>query len=247
MRGKRLIPLGGLLLIWGLLSLLIRQPFLPSPLLVLGLLFKGKVIGGLLLHMGISLMRVFAALMLAFVPALILGIASGRSRRFDRFVSPVMYVLFPIPKIALLPLVILFLGLGNGSKIFMVALIVFFQYYLNITDGVREIDPHYFDSFRSLGGCFTESLRHLILPAILPRIFSTVRLTLGTGIAVLFLTETYASRSGIGWYIMDAWSRLDYVEMYGGIVILGAAGFLLIELVNRGQRRFCHWTEERHQ
>lgn len=241
MRGKRLISLLILILLWQALSSLVRQPFLPSPPEVARLLLKGSAFRALAGHIAISLLRVICALILAFVPALVLGIASGRSRSFDRLVSPMMYVLFPIPKIALLPLVILFLGLGNGSKIFMVSLIVFFQYYLNILDGVKEIDSHYFDSFRSLGGGFLSSLGHLILPALLPRIFSSVRLTLGTGIAVLFLTETYASRSGIGWYIMDAWSRLAYAEMYGGIALLGAAGYLLMELVNLSERRFCPW------
>jgi len=242
MRGKRLISLTLLLLLWGLMSKMVDLPFLPSPLEVLKIMADREVLPDLMRHLGFSLLRVFAALLFSFIPALILGIASGTNKNFDRLVSPVMYVLFPIPKIALLPLVILFLGLGNGSKVFMVAMIVFFQFYLNITDGVKEIDSHFFDSYRSLGGKFADSLFHVIIPAILPRIFSTVRLTLGTGIAVLFLTETYASRTGIGWYIMDAWSRLDYGEMYGGIVLLGAAGFLLMELVNISQRLLCPWT-----
>ncbi|MBB6480307.1 ABC transporter permease [Spirochaeta isovalerica] len=245
MKGKRLISLLVLLLLWELGSRLSDMSFFPSPLVVLGQLSRPEILTGLLSHLGYSLLRVFAALIFSFIPALILGIASGTSKTFDRLISPVMYFLFPIPKIALLPLVILFLGLGNGSKIFMVGLIVFFQFYLNITDGVKEIDRHYFDSYRSLGGKFSDSLFHLIIPAVLPRIFSTVRLTLGTGIAVLFLTETYASRTGIGWYIMDAWSRLAYGEMYGGIFVLGAAGFFLMELVNLGQRLLCPWTESK--
>ena len=80
---------------------------------------------------------------------------------------------------------------------------------------------------------------HIIGPAILPRVFSILRLTMGTGIAVLFLSETYASRSGIGWYIMDAWSRLAYGDMYAGILVLAASGFLLIESVNLAEKRAC--------
>ncbi len=241
MKGKKLLSLIILILIWALLSTWVHKVFLPSPLHVVRHLAEPVVVAQLLKNIAVSLLRVFSALLLALIPALALGIAAGRNSAVDSLVSPMMYVLFPIPKIALLPLIILLFGLGNESKIFMVSLIVFFQFYLNIHDGVREIDSHYFDSFHSLGGNFQNSLIHLILPAILPRIFSTLRLTLGTGIAVLFLTETYASRSGIGWYIMDAWSRLDYPEMYAGIVVLGAAGFMLIELVNLGQYLLCPW------
>ncbi len=236
---RKILSLVILFVLWTLLSFYVDQPFLPTPAKVFLLMGQSDILGGLMANLGISLLRVVAALVFAFIPALILGIGSGTNKAMDNLVSPTMYILFPVPKIALLPLVILFFGLGNGSKIFLVALIVFFQFYLNIRDGVMEIDPHFYDSFRSLGGTFTESLGHIIIPAILPRVFSILRLTMGTGIAVLFLSETYASRSGIGWYIMDAWSRLAYGEMYAGILVLGIAGFLLIESVNLAEKLAC--------
>ena len=148
---KKILSLAVLMGLWALLSLYVNQPFLPSPGRVFLLILRGGILGSLMGNLGISLLRVLGALVSAFVPALVLGVASGTNRTVDNLVSPMMYLLFPVPKIALLPLVILFLGLGNGSKIFLVALIVFFQFYLTIRDGVREIDSHYFDSFRSLG------------------------------------------------------------------------------------------------
>jgi len=237
---KRTLPaLTGLLLVWWLTALAVRQPFLPGPPAVLTELIRQ--IPNLAPHLGISLFRVLAALAGAFIPALILGIAAGVNRKADHLISPVMYILFPIPKVALLPVILLFLGLGNGSKIFLVALIVFFQFFLNFRDETQGISRTYFDSLFSLGGGRKDLLIHIILPALLPRIFSSLRLCLGTAIAVLFLAETFATRQGIGWYIMDAWSRISYDEMYAGIAALSLAGLGLFGILDITEKAACRW------
>ncbi len=239
---KQIFPaLAGLLACWWLVSFFADQTFLPGPWTVIVEMVHQLAGGSLRVHLGISLLRVIAALGAAFVPALILGIIAGMNKRFDHTVSPAMYMLFPVPKVALLPVILLFFGLGDGSKIFLVALIVFFQFYLNIRDETHGISRKYFDSLFSLGGGRKELLVHIILPALLPRIFSTFRICLGTAIAVLFLAETFATRVGIGWFIMDAWSRLDYSEMYAGIAALSIAGLLLFGLLDFGEHRFCSW------
>ncbi len=230
-----------LLLVWHCASVLTGFPFLPPPGRVFLVMLEGLGSGELSPHLLISLFRVLAALVLGFLPAFFLGMAAGRSRRADRIISPGMYLLFPVPKVALLPVILLFLGLGNGAKIFFVALIVFFPFYLHIRDEAAGLSSRYFDALHSLGGRRRDAFRHILLPALLPRIFSSLRMNLGTSIAVLFLAETFATRKGIGWYIMDAWSRLDYDEMFAGIMALSLAGLLLFFLVDRAEARFCRW------
>jgi NitT/TauT family transport system permease protein len=236
-----LISASLLLLIWHSASALLGLPFLPFPGQVFLVMARSLRSGELSPHLLISLLRVLAALVLAFVPALFLGMAAGRSRRADSLISPGMYLLFPVPKVALLPVILLFLGLGNGAKIFFVALIVFFPFYLHIRDEAAGLSSRYFDALRSLGGARGDAFRHILLPALLPRIFSSLRMNLGTAIAVLFLAETFATRRGIGWYIMDAWSRLAYDEMFAGIMALSLAGLVLFFLVDRAEARFCRW------
>lgn len=239
---KRTLPaLAGLIFVWWIVVILVKQPFLPSPWAVfieMIIQFKEGFLGP---HIAVSLFRVISALIAAFIPAFILGVSAGMHKKADNVISPVVYILFPIPKVALLPIILLFLGLGNGSKIFLVALIVFFQFYLNIRDETHGLNRKYFDSLYTLGGGRSDLLLHIILPALLPRIFSSLRLTLGTAIAVLFLAETFATRQGIGWYIMDAWSRIAYNEMYAGIAALSLAGLVLFGLLDLADRKVCRW------
>lgn len=240
---RTFMAFAGILLFWEAAALLASLPFLPPPTAVFLELFKQIAGGELLVHLLISLYRVIAALFFAGIPALLLGILSGRNRKVDRIVSPLVYLLFPIPKVALLPIILLFFGLGNAAKIFLVSLIIFFQLFLNIRDEVSGISWKYFDSLISLGGNRTHILFHIIIPAIMPRIFSSVRLSLGTAIAVLFFAETFATRKGIGWFVMDAWARISYQEMYAGIVMLSLAGLLLFGILDLLERRFCRWNE----
>lgn len=239
-----LLALTGL---WWITAAVADLAFLPGPILVLGELFHQLAAGNLILHLGVSLGRVTAALVLAAVPALILGIAAGLNRKVDTIVSPVVYLLFPVPKVALLPVVLLFLGLGSFSKIVFVVLIIYFQFYLGIRDETGKLDARYFDSLASLGGTTKDVVFHLVLPAILPRFFSTLRLTLGTAIAVLFFAETFATRLGAGWFIMDAWSRFAYTQMYAGIAALSLAALVLFFAVDVAEKKLCGWTYSERQ
>ena len=238
---KTFLPLLILTVLWWGSALLLNKLFFPTPDKVLIEMLRQLQLGMLGPHLAVSLLRVLAALTAAFIPAMILGIWAGRSQRADRVLSPAIYVLFPIPKVALLPIILLFFGLGNGSKILFVALIVFFQFYLNIRDETAGINRRYFDSLSSLGGRRIDELKHIIIPALQPRIFSSLRMTLGTAIAVLFLAETFATRMGIGWYIMDAWSRISYVEMYAGITALSLSGLILFSCLDLLEKKLCPW------
>lgn len=225
-----------LIALWYLLAGVTSKPFLPYPHAVL-IHFAHQVLNGdILLHFLTSTYRITLATVSAVIPAVSLGILAGRIHQADRFISPFAYVLYPIPKVALLPLIMLVFGLGNLSKIFLIALIIFFQLFFVIRDASRAIDTRYIDSVKSLGASRTGILVHVIIPAVLPSFFTALRVSTGTATAVLFLAETFATVNGLGYLILDSWARMNYLDMYAamtGLTLLAALLFALIALFDR--------------
>lgn len=227
-------------LLWALLAAVLKRDILPSPLAVYRALLR---LDGaeMLTHVGTSLFRVFAGILLALAVGLLLGLVMGRSPRWNKLLDPVVYLTYPIPKIALLPVAMLFLGLGEASKIVMIALILVFQVIISVRDGVKAIPADTYDVLTSLGAGRGARFAQITLPGALSSILSTIRISLGTAFSVLFFTEIYGTEHGMGYFIMDAWLRLDYPGMYAGILLFGGVGFLLFVLVDLFEYRFMKW------
>lgn len=227
-----------LLALWQIFSLILSPQVFPGPVrTVIGLV--REIGSGLFLHMGASLLRIFAALSISVLAGLISGLAAGRSSAADRILSPPAYLLYPLPKIAFLPVLMIFFGLGNLSKIAMVVLVIVLQVFIAVRDSVHRIPSEYFLSAASLGFDKPALYRHLILPAILPNLFSTLRISLGISFSVLFFAENYAAKWGIGYVIMEAWAQIDYVRMFAGILALGLCGFALFKLTDLLESKLC--------
>jgi NitT/TauT family transport system permease protein len=231
-----------LLMLWQGASLVLHTEALPGPVSVL-LYFFRAMSGSLAGHFLISGYRVLTSLLLALAAAVPIGIAMGRIRQVDRLASPLLYLTYPVPKIAFLPLVLLLFGLGDGSKIFLIAFILFFQILVTTRDAAREIPREYIFSMRSLGANRRQKAVHLVLPAVLPNILTSLRIGIGTAIAVLFFVESFATNHGLGFFILDSWSRLDYEAMYAGIVGMGALGVILYEVVELLDKTLCGWNK----
>ncbi len=226
-------------ILWMLISTLDIK-YIPSPFETLSYMAgRWEQIGK---HLAVSLFRIFTAILFTMILGSMLGIALGRSQQFDKYVSPLFYTLYPVPKIAFLPLLILVFGIGNGSKIVLVILILLFQTVLSIRDAVKNIPDAHFLAMKSLGPSRSEIYRHLIIPAILPAMFTALRLSIGTGLSVLFFSENYATNYGIGYYIMDNWLKMDYTGMFAGIVTISLMGSLLFGLIDETERRLCPWN-----
>ena len=116
-----------------------------------------------------------------------------------------IFLTYPIPKVVFLPVLLVLLGLGNAPKIVLIALIVFFQILVTARDAAKAVPEPSVLSVRSLGASRLDVSRHVVVPAALPEIFTALRIGTGTAIAVLFLAESIAGSSGLGWYIVDAW------------------------------------------
>lgn len=196
-------------------------------------------------HFQASALRVVSAMALAWLVAFPLGILMGSSKRLDAWLAPLVFLTYPVPKIVLLPVVLLLFGLGDFSKIFLIALIVGYQVLVAVRDGVAGLNPKYVDSVRTLGAGPWPLFRHVFLPAALPHGFTALRLGTGTGIAVLFFAESFATSRGLGYLIMDAWGRLDYGGMFVGILGMSVLGAALFEIIGALERGLCRWQAAR--
>jgi len=192
-------------------------------------------------HFGVSAYRAIAGMALAWGIAFPIGLVMGSCRRIDDLLAPFVFLTYPIPKIVLLPIFLLLLGLGDGAKIAMIALILGYQILVTTRDGVRSIHPKYYDSVRSLGGSGWNVFREVLLPAALPHGFTALRLGTGVSVAVLFFVESFATTRGLGYMIMDAWGAMDYLTMFTGILGMSVMGAALYEIANLAERRACKW------
>ena len=244
-RGVRGGALGcfAILALWWLLSLAVPEGFIPSPLAVVPR-FMELLPRTLLIHAAASLGRIGAALGLALITAVPAGAAIGRNARLDRIFSPISYLLYPVPKIALLPVIMLLFGLGNVSKVLIVFLVLFFQVLVATRDAAQQIPEQYLVSLRSLGATRAQGARYVLLPALLPSVLSSLRLGTGTALAVLFFAETFGTTRGLGWFVMESWMRMSYVDMFTGILCLGIVGLGIFLCIDALHRRLCRWQEE---
>lgn len=230
-----------LLLIWKIAALAVQSPVLPAPELALQAFGVSLGQPRFWQHVGISTYRVCVSILLAWCLAFPAGMLLGYSERADRICSPMVFMSYPIPKMVLLPVILLLFGLGNLSKIILISLILFFQILVATRDGVKNLDPKYFASLRSMGATETDILREVVFPAALPPSFTALRISTGTAISVLFFAESFATTSGLGYLIMDAWALADYNRIFVGIIAMSLLGLLLYEVFRLLEHRVCAW------
>ena len=229
-----------LTIIWFVVSHLVDLPIIPSPVLVVENL-ADIFMKYIAIHSLYSLWRIGAGLLLAVAVGLPLGVIMGYFPQTDRFLAPVVYLTYPIPKIALLPILMLLFGVGELSKVFMIFLIIVFQVVVAVRDGIRAIPNETYYPLYSLGASFKDIFFEVLWPASLPKFITAIRVALATAISVLFFTETFGTQYGMGYFIMDAWLRVNYLEMYSGIVVLSLLGLILFTTIDLIERNACHW------
>lgn len=227
-------------ILWYVCAIIMNSRILPSPdkiYLHLPELFKD----GFYIHILASLYRVFVGLLLSFIIGSTIGLIMGYSKRFNKILNPLVYFAYPIPKTALLPVVMTLYGLGDGSKITIVVLITVFQVIVSVRDAVINVEKVNYNPLISLGASRMQKFYHVTLPAILPEVLTNTRLSIGTALSVLFFAEAYGTSMGIGYFIQDAWTRINYIDMYSGIVILSILGLILFMILDYVESRVCRW------
>lgn len=236
------IGLVALLALWQLAAWLVHNAILPGPAIVLTTLAAELIDGRLARHVLVSAWRVSAAIALALALGAPAGLALGQSEQLNRVFEPLVYLTYPIPKVVLLPIFLLLLGVGDVSKIALISVILFFQILVVVRDEAAGIRPELVTSVRSLGAGRLALFRYVYLPAAIPAVATALRLSVGTAIAVLFFTESFATTSGLGYYILiQSWGRVAYPEMYAGVVMLSLLGLTLYYAADWLERRLAPW------
>jgi NitT/TauT family transport system permease protein len=220
---------------------LIDTRFFPAPSTVMTRLVLLAKTGELELHLWASLQRLFWGFLLGGIPALLLGLAMGLYRPVRIAIDPLVAATYPVPKSAILPLVLLIFGLGEMSKVVMVALGVFYPILINTVAGVRNIEPIYLDVGRNFGATGWQVFRTIALPGALPNIMAGVKLGIGMGLILIAIAEMIGAREGIGYMIWNAWQILAVDTMYVGLMVIAILGFLFNLILDAVEHAVVPW------
>lgn len=222
------------LAVWILLYVLSNNHAIPSPIVTGIKMWNIKELLGL--HIIASSLRIFIALLLAVLVGLPIGILLSMFPKSDRLLSPLLYFLYPLPKVAFLPIFMLFWGLGNFSKILLLFSIIVLQVIILVRDGAKTIPENYQRIMTNFQASIWQQIRYLILPAIFPNILASLRVSIGIALASLFFAENYATDYGLGYLILSAWTKMDYPEMFAGIFCIALLGFILFRVIDSLER-----------
>jgi ABC-type nitrate/sulfonate/bicarbonate transport system permease component len=240
-----LLALAALLALWALAARLVNLALLPDPWTVAVAFSSETLYGGLPLHFLASLWRVVAGTLLSVLLAAPAGLALGQYRRVNAFFSPLIYILYPIPKVVFVPIVFLFLGIGDLAKIVIIFLILFFQ--VLVRDQAASLRPELIQSVRSLGAGRRALFWFVYIPASLPGVFTALRQSIGTAVAVLYITELFATQQGLGYYIyLNGSTLMNYPAMYAGVVAMSLLGLGLYFSVDLLERWLTPWVAQQH-
>ena len=224
---------------WHVTAILVDTPALPTPLETIPVFasYAAQLAPDFLVSLG----RVALALAIAVVLAVPLGLCLGRTRVLDELFAPVLYILYPLPKIVFLPILLVLLGLGGAPKVALIALTIFFQVIVVMRDVAKGIPEQTLASVRSLGGTRRHLWRHVVIPAAVPELFTTLRVSSGIAIAILFFAEAIAGSTGLGYFIMESWAMVNYPRMFAGIIALAILGILFYLVFDIVERRLTRW------
>lgn len=231
------------LIVWLLFSIIISKPIIPTPFVVFKQLLLEVQKGTLFLHLLVSLLRIFCSLIISIVLGIPIGILSAKIKKLDYLFSPILYLLYPIPKIAFLPILMVLFGLGNTPKIILISSILFFPITIAVRDKTKQLPKEYDYLAKVFLLTKKQVLFDITLPGILPGIISAIRISIGISLSVLFFSENFATVYGIGYYIMNSWIMIDYPQMYVGIIMLSFTGLGLYILLDLLEKKLIPWND----
>lgn len=221
---------------------------IPSPLPVFKEffvdLFGGKVgRHTLIVHTFYSLLRVLAGYAIGSVLGVILGLAMGRNELVEAIFSPLFRIIRPIPPIAWIPISIIWLGLGEAAKIFLIFLAAFANVTLNAWTGAKNVDPAFIGAAKMLGANGRQIFFTIVLPATIPSIFAGLQVALSSSWGTVLAAEMVRSSEGLGWMIVAGMNNNDMIQILVGIVAIGIVGFLLALFMRKMEARLCRWNK----
>jgi NitT/TauT family transport system permease protein len=224
---------------------IVEPRFLPHPLAVLDRGYRWLFEEGLGADTLVSVERVFGGFLLAATIGLPLGVLIGTFRVFEAYLEPVNDFFRYMPTPAFIPLVMIWVGIGEGAKISVIFLGTFFQLVLMVADNVRQVPMQQIEAAQTMGADRREIIRYVIVPSAMPGIADTLRITLGWAWTYLVVAELVASSSGLGFQIMRAQRFLQTDKIFMGIFVIGLLGLALDQMARLGHRRLFPWTPSR--
>ncbi|PDT74149.1 ABC transporter permease [Bradyrhizobium sp. C9] len=242
----RYYPVFLIFLIWEILSRLdLLDPMFMPPLEDVARTFYQEVFvtHELLHHIGVSFMRAGAGLGLAAVAGIGAGVLMGRVRVIESFLDPLISALFPTPKLALFPLMMIFLGIGDASKIGLIFLGCFFPIVINTYTGVKNVDKFFIWNALTKGASQRQLIWHVVLPAALPIVFAGLRVATSTAFLLIVASELIAANDGLGYLIMFAERSFDPALMWSGILVIAGMGFAVDRLLLALGGRLFVWQD----
>jgi len=232
-----------LLALWQVGAMLqwIDMRFFPPPTAILVAAWELILLGELTHHVAISLSRIGIGFLIGSLPAMVLGMAMGLNRYCRAICQPLIDSVYPIPKIAILPLILLIFGLGESGKYAIIAVGVFFQVVITTMAGVVSIEKVYFDVAKSFGASRLEVVASVLLPGSLPVVFAGMRLGIGTALLLVVAAEMVAAKSGIGFLIWQSWQMFSVENMYVGLLLIALLGLVIFRLLDFFEDRLLVW------
>ncbi len=235
----------GFLVLWQVASSVgwVNAAVLPPIDMIVAALWKGLAGGSLLGDIAISLQRAGIAFAAAVAVAIPLGLFMGQVRSVETALDPILQVFRQTSALALYPVFILLLGLGETSKIFVIFWATLFPLLLNTTSGVKEVDPKLLEMARVYGASRLTVFRRVVLPGAVPSIFVGLRLSATTALLLLIASEMIGANKGIGFQVMNAQYNFQIPLMFAAIVILAGLGLIANQALVALQRRLCRWSK----
>ena len=220
---------------------LVNPLFLPPPSAIARAIWHLAVSGALWHHLSVSVMRIGAGWILGTVAGVIVGFAIGLSSLARGVGITFISALFPIPKIALLPLLILWLGIGEQPKIATIALGVFFSTAISVYSGVDNVPRNLIRMAQSFNVPFYAIVRRVIWPGALPSILAGFRITASVALLLVVSAEMIGAEYGIGAFVLQAGNLMQTDQLLAGVVILSLFGLAVGKLINWMETRLLHW------
>lgn len=232
-----------LLAVWEVLARksLVDVRVFSAPSRILRAFVPAVASGELLYHAAVSVRRIAVGFLAGAVPGVILGLSMGLFPLVRAMLEPLVAVTFPIPKLAIMPLILLAFGLGEASKVFTIAVGVFYLVLINTMAGVVNIDKIYLDVARNFKATPRDFYLTVALPGALPMIFAGFKLGMGTALILIVAAELSAARAGVGYWIWRAYDMFDIERMFCALIMMALLGYFFSRALDLLERRVIPW------
>jgi NitT/TauT family transport system permease protein len=239
-----LSPLG-LVVLWQIMAMakVLDPRFFPSPIAIIHQGYLDILSGQLISDLKISLVRILIGFLAGAIPGVLLGLSMGIFKPIRYILDPIVASTYPIPKLALMPLIMLMFGLGETEKVVIIMLGVVFPVLINTAAGVLQLDKSYMDVAKSFGASRKDYYTTVALPGSLPMIFTGLKLGLGMALLLIVAAEMEGATGGIGYRIWISYSVFQITDMYVSFIVMALLGFIFTLILDELEARIVPWKK----